>query len=71
MWDKARAKEVFAKRLDAMLEQALWVKERPPLRILTMQIQWGSCSTNSRITLNLRLVKAPRECIDYVILHEL
>ena len=70
-WYKARAKETFAKRLDAMLEQALWVETRPPLRILTMQTQWGSCSPNGRITLNPHLVKAPRECIDYVILHEL
>ncbi len=36
-----------------------------------MQTQWGSCSPNGRITLNPLLVKAPRECIDYVILHEL
>ncbi|MEE7445452.1 M48 family metallopeptidase [Vibrio cholerae] len=70
-WYKARAKETFAKRLNAMLEQALWVEERPPLRILTMQTQWGSCSPKGRITLNPHLVKAPRECIDYVILHEL
>lgn len=70
-WYKERAKETFAKRLDAMLPQTLWVTERPPLRILTMQTQWGSCSPNGRITLNPHLVKAPRECIDYVILHEL
>ncbi|HED2276090.1 TPA: M48 family metallopeptidase [Klebsiella quasipneumoniae subsp. quasipneumoniae] len=70
-WYKARAREVFAKRLSAMLEQALWVSGSPPLRILTMQTQWGSCSPNGRVTLNPNLVKAPRECIDYVILHEL
>ncbi|MCK9506188.1 MAG: M48 family metallopeptidase [Porticoccaceae bacterium] len=70
-WYKARAREVFARRLDAMLEQALWVTERPSLRLLTMQTQWGSCSPNGRLTLNPHLVKAPRECIDYVILHEL
>lgn len=70
-WYKHRAKDVFAKRLDAVLEQALWVKERPPLRILTMKTQWGSCSPAGRLTLNPHLVKAPRECIDYVILHEL
>lgn len=70
-WYKARAKETFAKRLDAVLEHALWVTERPPLRIQTMQTQWGSCSPNGRITLNPYLVKAPRECVDYVVLHEL
>lgn len=70
-WYKTHAKEVFRKRLDAMLEQALWVTEHPPMRLLTMQTQWGSCSPNGRITLNPHLVKAPRECIDYVVLHEL
>lgn len=70
-WYKVRAKEVFAKRLDVLLEQTLWVTERPPLRILTMYTQWGSCSPQGRLTLNPCLVKAPRECIDYVILHEL
>ena len=70
-WYKVRAKEVFAKRLDAMLEQALWVAERPLLRILSMHTQWGSCSPQGRLILNPHLVKAPRECIDYVILHEL
>lgn len=70
-WYKSRAKEIFYRRLDALLEQALWVEVRPPLRVLTMQTQWGSCSPKGRITLNPQLVKAPRECIDYVILHEL
>nr|WP_081430625.1 SprT family zinc-dependent metalloprotease [Pseudenterobacter timonensis] len=70
-WYKARAKETFAKRLDAVLEHALWVTERPLLRIQTMQTQWGSCSPNGKITLNPYLVKAPRECVDYVVLHEL
>lgn len=70
-WYKRRAQDVFAKSLDALLEQTLWVGERPPLRIHTMQTQWGNCSPNGRLTLNAHLVKAPRECIDYVILHEL
>ena len=70
-WYKSRAKKVFAQRLDAMLEQAWWITVRPPLRTLSMQNQWGSCSPNGSLTLNPHLVKAPRECIDYVILHEL
>lgn len=70
-WYKERAREVFARRLEVLLEQALWVDKKPPLRLLAMQTQWGSCSPNGRITLNPNLVKAPRDCIDYVILHEL
>ncbi|MDO2123319.1 DUF45 domain-containing protein, partial [Escherichia coli] len=57
-WYKARAREVFDRRLDAVLQQALWVAAKPPLRILSMQTQWGSCSPAGRITLNPHLVKA-------------
>ncbi len=70
-WYKTRAKEVFAKRLDHVLEHTLWVTDRPTFRILTMQTQWGSCSPKGLLTLNPALVKAPVRCIDYVILHEL
>lgn len=70
-WCKVRAREVFSRRLNVMLERALWVSDSPPIRLLTMQNQWGSCSPNSRLTMNTHLVKSPRECIDYVILHEL
>lgn len=70
-WYRGKAKEIFPARLEAALEQTLWVKEIPPLRVLAMKTQWGSCSPNGRLTLNPHLVKAPRECIDYVILHEL
>jgi len=43
----------------------------PAMRLQTMKVQWGSCSPAGRLTLNPHLVKAPRECIDYVLLHEL
>lgn len=70
-WYKKRAKDVFSRRMQAMLEQALWIDAPPPVRVLSMKTQWGSCSPKGRLTLNPHLVKAPNECIDYVILHEL
>lgn len=70
-WYKTRAKEVFLRRLKVLLNKTLWVTEVPSLRVLMMQTQWGSCSPNGRLTLNPYLVKAPVDCIDYVLLHEL
>jgi predicted metal-dependent hydrolase len=32
---------------------------------------WGSCSTKGNINISLRLLMAPQEVIDYVIIHEL
>lgn len=46
--------------------------EKPTMRIRDMETQWGSCLTKKRIiTLNKRLLEAPRNCIEYVVMHEL
>ena len=70
-WYRARAKEVFTRRIEAVLDQALWVNKPPKLKLLNMKTQWGNCSPTGNLTLNSYLVKAPTRCIDYVILHEL
>lgn len=36
-----------------------------------MNNRWGSCTPGGRIILNPELIKAPIDCIDYVITHEL
>jgi len=36
-----------------------------------MKLRWGSCSANGNIILNPELIKAPKACIEYVIIHEL
>lgn len=43
----------------------------PPLQVRKMKTRWGSLSHTGGLTLNIELVKVPKECIDYVILHEL
>ena len=63
-----------AKRL--ITERCLMVAERMELkpRSLVFRSQrtlWGSCTARGDISLNLRLVGAPLEVIDYVAIHEL
>ena len=36
-----------------------------------MQKRWGSLTDKRVMTLNTELIKAPVECIDYVVIHEL
>ena len=36
-----------------------------------MPTRWGSCTSKGKIILNPELIKAPKGCIEYVIIHEL
>ncbi len=45
---------------------------KPDIQIRTMKARWGSCIKDKNIImLNYELIKAPKFCIDYVVLHEL
>jgi predicted metal-dependent hydrolase len=41
------------------------------VRLSYLHSKWGSCSSNGNISLSTRLLFAPEEVVDYVILHEL
>lgn len=70
-WYQQKAKSNFHERLVQLLPKTNWVTGIPSFRVMEMKKQWGSCSHKGNLILNLHLVKAPKECIDYVILHEL
>lgn len=70
-WYRVHARDFFDRRLGELSKSLPWMKERPPFRLLDMTRQWGSCSTKGEIILNPHLIKAPRPCVDYVLVHEL
>lgn len=61
-------KEILAERFDTFRQRG---HECPSLKIRKMKTRWGSLAGGRRMTLNLWLILAPRECIEYVIVHEL
>lgn len=44
---------------------------KPTLKVQKMQKRWGSLSEKETLTLNSSLIRTPKECIEYVIIHEL
>jgi hypothetical protein len=71
-WYRSKAEDKFHesfKRCRPHFEK--FVSAKPQLQIKRMQKRWGSLSAKGRMTLNIDLIRAPKECIDYVIVHEL
>lgn len=68
-WYKKRARVVFKDRLDHIAK----THNMPyrSLKLSSARTRWGSCSRNKNINLTWRLIMAPLEIIDYVIVHEL
>ena len=70
-WYHLKARDYFARRLGELCKALPWQQEVPAFRLLNMKKQWGSCAVSNGIIINPALIKAPRDCIDYVIVHEL
>lgn len=72
-WYREKAQITFNKSLEKMypLVQKYGV-EKPEIDVRLMKARWGSALTDKNtILLNSELIKAPKYCIDYVVLHEL
>jgi len=71
-WYSEKAQLQFSKSMDHC-----WLKfkdrgvGKPKLSIKRMRKRWGSLSGKGTVTLNTDLIRAPKECIDYVVTHEL
>lgn len=66
-----KARDYFRDRIAVVAGQLPWPQVVPDFQMKEMSTRWGSCAAGGTITLNPFLVRAPRECIDYVIAHEL
>lgn len=68
-WYKVQARRVLKNKLD---EQAKRMEVAyHDFRLKDQKTRWGSCSSRGNLNLNWRIIFAPEEVIDYLIIHEL
>lgn len=68
-WYRKKAKEVFGKRVEYYSPFVGKTVHRIAIR--GQHTRWGSCSSKGNLNFNWRLMLAPAEIIDYVVVHEL
>ena len=68
-WYKRAAREILVPRLMELSARAGIAA--PQVMISSAMARWGSCNSRREVRLAWRLVKAPKDLIDYVICHEL
>ncbi len=68
-WYKNEALNYFADRVSEMARELGFVSER--VFISNARKRWGTCNSKNDLRFNWRLIMAPAEVMDYVILHEL
>lgn len=66
---RKKAEEVIRDRLEFFNEQYGFQFNRVSFR--NQKTRWGSCSAKRNLNFNWRLIMAPIEVIDYVVVHEL
>lgn len=66
---RSRARDYLTDRTDHYAERMDVEYEKLELR--NQRTRWGSCSTGGTISLNWRLIMAPPDVIDYLVVHEL
>lgn len=70
-WYLAEARNYFPRTLKGISEKITWVDRCPEIKFVKMDTQWGSLSPDNIMHVNPALIKAPIDCIEYVLIHEL
>ena len=68
-WLKENAKQIFT-RITEEQAKRMGVRYRS-VGVSSAKTRWGSCSADDRLRYSFRLLYAPKEVIEYVVVHEL
>lgn len=71
-WYREKAKLKFAEIAEPWIQRFRKHQVEPKsVYLQDMPTRWGSCTPAGKIILNPELIKVPKACIEYVIVHEL
>ncbi len=70
-WYRHRAAQVFDGLLNEWWPRMGFDADKPTVQIRKMEKRWGSCTAKGGLIFNEELIKAPKSCIEYVVVHEL
>ena len=71
-WYKKRAEMKFPEIAEKWIVRFKKYDVEPSSFVIKwMDKRWGSCTPKGKIILNVELMKAPKGCIEYVVVHEL
>ena len=69
LWLRAKARKALAARIEARARE---MHVRPArFFVMSQRTKWGNCSALGNLSFNWRLILAPPDVLDYIVVHEL
>ena len=68
-WYREQARQVLSARVELFARQ--YGFRYKGIRITSARTRWGSCSASGSLSFSWRLIQAPQNVVDYVVVHEL
>lgn len=68
-WYRAQARQILSERIN--LYACQYDFQYKGIKITSARTRWGSCSSTGSLNFSWRLIMAPMDVVDYVVVHEL
>lgn len=70
-WYKAQALDHLKQIVTIRVQHMFSDRQTPDIKVRDYKRRWGSCNHRGELSFNWRIIMAPADVIDYVVIHEL